>query len=542
MNNFSQIVQQLLTLWKQLGINQRISLVMAAGVVMIGLGALVIFSTRVDYALLYGKLDDAEAAKVIAFLDTEKVPYKISRGGGSISVPADKVHLMRMNLAAKGIPRSSSGVGFEIFDKPNFGISDFVQRANYLRAVQGELERTIAQVDSVESARVMVVMPENRIVVDNFKKSTASVFVKTRGNTPLPPQTVNAIQFLVANAVEGLKPNNVSVVDNLGNVVSGTEEEDSLANLTNTQLKTRKEYELYLAKKAESMLDKVLGAGQSVVRVSAEINFDTSTKTEEKFDPESTVARMTTINDETVDTMTTSPAESSASMAANGGGVPGTQINSSTEGPSTTNTPAAVPTNSNRTHKKVTNNQYEISKQTSNLTQTAGSLKRLSAAVFIAQRYTNDGPNRVGIQRTPEQISQLKKIVQSAIGIQDGAIDSTLRKDEITLEEIPFNDQPAIEIEKKIEKEQTKQFWWSLGKNSIYPVLTLIVLYVFWRLFKQTPSENIPIGVPIGDAAAKVANTKEPVITVEALNQLVRENPGNMTQAIRTWMNKGTKP
>ena len=146
-------------------------------------------------------------------------------------------------------------------------------------------------------------MPENRIVVDNFKKSTASVFVKTRGNTPLPPQTVNAIQFLVANAVEGLKPNNVSVVDNLGNVVSGTEEEDSLANLTNTQLKTRKEYELYLAKKAESMLDKVLGAGQSVVRVSAEINFDTSTKTEEKFDPESTVARMTTINDETVDTM-----------------------------------------------------------------------------------------------------------------------------------------------------------------------------------------------------------------------------------------------
>lgn len=542
MNNFSQIVQQLITLWKQLGINQRISLIMAAGVVMIGLGALIVFSTRVDYSLLYGKLDDAEAAKVIAYLDTEKVPYKISRGGGSISVPADKVHLMRMNLAAKGIPSSSSGVGFEIFDKPNFGISDFVQRANYLRAVQGELERTIAQVDSVESARVMVVMPENRIVVDNFKKSTASVFVKTRGNTPLPPQTVNAIQFLVANSVEGLKPSNVSVVDNLGNVVSGTEEEDSLANLTNTQLKARKEYELYLAKKAESMLDKVLGPGQSVVRVSAEINFDTSTKTEEKFDPDSTVARVTTVNDETVDTMTTSPAESSANMAANGGGVPGTQINSNTEEAATTNTPASVPTNSNRTHKKVTNNQFEISKETSNLTQAAGSIKRLSAAVFIAQRYTNDGPNRVGIQRTPEQINQLKKIVQSAIGIQDGAADSTLRKDEITLEEIPFNDQPAIEIENKIEKEQTKQFWWDLGKKSVYPLLTLIVLYVFWRLFKQTPSENIPIGVPIGDAATKVANAKEPVITVEALNQLVRENPGNMTQAIRTWMNKGTKP
>src|SRR5438034_5852469 len=184
-NSPSQVATQLFAIWKQLGINQRVSLLLAGLVVLGGLGGLMFWSSRADYTLLYGKLDEAEAAKVVAALDEAKVPYKISRGGGSISVPSDKVYTIRMQLAAKGIPRSD-GVGFEIFDKPNFGISDFVQRANYLRAVQGELARTIAQVDAVESARVMIVMPENRLLMDNQKRPTASVFVRVRGHATLP--------------------------------------------------------------------------------------------------------------------------------------------------------------------------------------------------------------------------------------------------------------------------------------------------------------------------------------------------------------------
>src|SRR5204862_3036282 len=132
-------------------------------------------------------------------LDDAKVPYRITRGGGTIMVPSDKVHVMRMQLAAKGVPRPGDGVGFEIFDKPNFGISDFVQRANYIRALQGELARTIAQIDQVDSARVMVVLPENRLLIDKDKHATASVFVRLRGNGSLPPQAVNSIRFLVAN-------------------------------------------------------------------------------------------------------------------------------------------------------------------------------------------------------------------------------------------------------------------------------------------------------------------------------------------------------
>src|SRR5271169_2861516 len=183
--NISQLGTQLAGIWKQLGLNQRVSVVLATGIVLFGLVGLAFWSSRVDYTLLYGKLDEGEAAKVIAALDEAKVPYQISRGGGSILVPSDKVYQVRMQMAGKGIPRGE-GVGYEIFDKASFGISDFVQRANYARAIQGELARTISQLDQVESARVMIVMPENRLLADNLRKPTASVFVRVKGNGTLP--------------------------------------------------------------------------------------------------------------------------------------------------------------------------------------------------------------------------------------------------------------------------------------------------------------------------------------------------------------------
>src|SRR5258706_9133417 len=313
-NSVLQLGAQLKTIWKELGVNQRVSVALASALVVGGLLSLVFWSSHTEYALLYGKLEGAEASKVTAALDDAKVPYKVS--GTSILVPSDKVHAMRMQLAGKGIPRGE-GVGFEIFDKPNFGISDFVQRANYLRAVQGELSRTISQVDQIESARVMVVMPENRLLVDNQKKPTASVFVRVRGNATLPAQTVSAIRFLVANAVEGLNSNSVSVVDNLGNVLSENNSDDSNTGLTSTQLAARKNLEQYLAKKAEGLLEKALGPGQAIVRVSADINFDTVTRTEEKFDPDGQVVRNSTSNDETVDSQTFRDAS----------GVPGVQTN-----------------------------------------------------------------------------------------------------------------------------------------------------------------------------------------------------------------------
>src|SRR5580692_931753 len=316
--NLSKLFAQLRDIWGQLGASQRLSVLAATFVLVAGLTALSLWSSRADYGLLFGGLSDSEAAKVIAALDDSKVSYKT--GNGSIYVPSDKIYMLRMQLAGRGIP-SGDGVGFEIFDKPNFGISDFVQHANYVRAVEGELARTISQIDEVEAARVMVVLPENRLLLDKDTYPTASVFVHVRGNSELSQQSINSIRFLVANSVEGLKPNHVAVVDNLGNVLAENTDDDSVTGLTDTQLAARKSMETYLSKKAQDMLEKVLGPGQAIVRVAADINYDTLTQTQEKFDPDGQVVRSETKNEEqndsTVSTTSSGPVGITANISTN---------------------------------------------------------------------------------------------------------------------------------------------------------------------------------------------------------------------------------
>jgi len=534
--NLSQTARQLGSIWQQLGLNQRISVITATIMVGAGLAALAFWSSRVDYSLLYGKLDEGEASKVIAALDEAKIPYQISRSGGSILVPSDKVYQIRMQMAGKGIPRGE-GVGFEIFDKASFGLSDFVQRANYARAVQGELARTISQLDEVESARVMIVMPENRLLSDNLHKPTASVFVRIKGNGQLPSSAISSIRFLVANSVEGLQANNVSVVDNQGNVLSENQENDSVAGLSDNQLSARRNFEQYLTKKAEGMLEKVLGSGQAVVRVAVDLNWDTITRTEEKYDPDSQVATTSTINDESTDSDT---------AAGAAGGSPGLAANSaSAEGAS--NSPASsLPVNSSRMRKKVTTSSYDINKITSNMLQAAGGVKRISGAVFIAQKFDGKGAERKAVPRSPEELEKLRNIVKSALGIQETG-DGT-RKDEITLEEMPFNDQTAAEVTQQIEQQDKRQFWIDNAPKLIYPTLAIGILFMFWRMLKNTKVDDIPLGVPIGNGNgngnghySKPGAAGSGVVTVEVLNQLIRENPANMTQAVRTWMNR-TKP
>jgi flagellar M-ring protein FliF len=556
-DNLRQLGQQLAEIWKQLGVNQRVSVVLGAGVVVAGLIGLSLWSNRPDYALLYGKLDDGEAAKVMAALDDAKVPYQTGRGGSSILVPSDKVYQMRAQLAGKGIPRGE-GVGFEIFDKPNFGISDFVQRANYLRAVQGELARTIGQIDMVESARVMIVMPENRLLVDSQKKPTASVFVRTKSNGQLPASAVNSIRFLVANAVEGLQANSVSVVDNLGNVLSENQEEDSVVGMSNNQLTARRNTEQYLAKKAEGMLEKVLGPGQAIVRVAAEINWDTITRTEEKYDPDGQVARSTTLNDETTTTTSAGGGDSNSAGGSGGGGNAGgpagvasnTANGAADSGNSTT---SQSNTSNSQTKKKVTQSQYEVGKTSISTLLSAGGLRRLSVAVFVSQKMEGEGKERKPVARSDEEMQKLKRIVQSAVGIVEN--DPT-RKDELTLEQLPFNEQPAIELSQRLETDGNRQFYWEIGKNVLFAAIALVMFMVFLKLLKKTTASDIPINLTSsgengtfaaaeggeGEAGAGWRkDAKAGVVTVEVLNALIKENPANMTQAVRSWLAAGNK-
>lgn len=517
--NFSELGRQLAGIWGQLGVSQRLSVVLAALGVAGGLVALSMWSSRADYALLYGKLDESEAGKVVAALDDAKVPHRVG-AGGSIYVPADKVHVMRMQLAGKGIPKGD-GVGFEIFDKPNFGISDFVQRANYVRAVQGELSRTIAQLDEVEAARVMIVLPENRLLADSQKRTTASVFVRLRGHAELSASAVNSIRFLVANSVEGLQPAAVTVVDNRGTVLSGNEEEDTVAGLTAGQFGNRRAVEQYLGQKAQGMLEKVLGPGQAVVRVAVEINTETINRTEEKFDPEGQVARTTTSTEENNNTTT-----------SNSGGAVGVAANARAE----TNTASAA-SNSTSTKRKTINNQYEINKTVSTILQSPGSLRRVTAAVFVASRFEGEGADRKAVPRAAEELEKLRKLVQTALGLQPN--DAT-RKDEVTLEEMPFNDAFPVEVAQQIQKQQTTTMWLDIAKNAGYVVLALAIVFIFLRMLKKASAETSSLGLP-ADAIGK-GRADEGVVTVDVLNRLIRENPANMNQAVRSWLHRGTTP
>jgi flagellar M-ring protein FliF len=531
--NLSKLLAQLRAIWSQLGASQKVSVSAATFVLVAGLAALSFWSSRADYGLLYGGLSDSEASKVISALDDAKVSYKT--GNGSIYVPSDKIYTLRMELAGKGIP-SGDGVGFEIFDKPNFGISDFVQHANYVRAVEGELARTISQIDEVEAARVMIVLPENRLLLDKDTYPTASVFVRVRGNSELSQPSINSIRFLVANSVEGLKPNHVAVVDNLGNVLAENTDDDSLTGLTDTQLAARRNLEQYLSKKAQDMLEKVLGPGQAIVRVAADINYDTLTQTDEKYDPDGQVVRTETKNEEVNNSTTTTSASTPVGITSN----------ISTNGTQAANNPV----NNTQNTKTTSTTDYEIGKTTSSLTQAAGGIKRLTASVTVAEQSQGDGADRKPVARTPEQMDELRSLVSSALGIDPN------RGDTISLEELPFNDDFAADVTKQLNQQQERDLLVTIGRNAVYPALGIVALVVLLRLFKQTPVQEIPIGVPVGRLVAKqngngngngnghgrYGEEFEPqpgVVTVEVLNRLIKENPANMTQAIRDWMNKG---
>jgi flagellar M-ring protein FliF len=534
----SQLHQQLLATWKLLGLNQRVSIVVTGLVVLGGLLTLTLWSSRADYALLYGRLDETEAAKVIAALDEARIPYRAATGG-SILVPSDKVHSLRMQLAGKGIPRGE-GVGFEIFDKPNFGVSDFIQRANYNRAIQGELARTISQLDSVENARVMIVLPENRLLIDNQRKPTASVFLRLRGSVQLSPSAVNAIQLLVANAVEGLQYNQVSVVDNQGNLLSQNPDEDSTSSLSGNQLAMRRNFEQYLSRKAEDMLERVLGPGQAVVRVSADINWDTITRFEERFDPEGQVARTTPVNDENIE-----------SGGAPNGGIPGITGNI----PPDTNSYAMVSSASTatKTKKKVTNSQFEINRTVSSILQSPGGVQRLSAAVFVAERFEGTATEPQSKPRSTEELERLRRIVQSALGINESDPD---RNDEIILEEMAFSAPQNLEVDLEENRQERWQFWTDLVSRLGYPALALVIFALLWRALRRAgasnqswsahPSLHNPAnGQHATNGNGLPAQPGDPLpnlISVDVLNRLIRENPANMTQAVRTWLNRGNSP
>ena len=343
-------------------------------------------------SILFSGLEPRDASAVTAKLDAMNVPYDAKGDGSTILVPADQVTKLRMALAQDNLP--AAGVGYEIFDKSDtFGTTAFVQNINRLRALEGELARSIQTIDGIESARVHMVVPERQIFSRDAQAPSASVVVKTRG--VFGHGQVIAIQHLVAAAVASLSPERVAIVDDKGNLLAGGQEKTGDDATADSQEQDTTDFEDRLRRRVESMVESVVGQGHARVQVTANMDFDHSSETSETYDPDSKVVRSTqTVEQTATDTNGGSAAVSVASA------LPGQQSTGGND------------VKSNSGHTEETTN-YEISKTVKTSTVAGGTVKKLSVAVVVDGTEGDNGSYKA---RSAQDMKQIDALVKSAIG------------------------------------------------------------------------------------------------------------------------------
>ncbi|MBN4068916.1 flagellar M-ring protein FliF, partial [Desulfotalea psychrophila] len=305
--------KNLLTLIKDWPLSKKISLAAVTVISMIVFAIIITQARTADYQLLYANLTEKDAAAIVSSLKGQRIDYQLKNGGKNIWIPAGELYETRLELASGGLP-SGGGVGFEVFDKQSFALTDFVQKVNYTRALQGELARTITSLRPVEATRVHLVIPEKRLFRNQQKKSTASIIVTLSKTGKLDKSQVQGIIHLVSGSVEGLSADGVKVIDSTGNVLEGTSKRNDEQLFSVDMLVFQQQLEHRLEVRAQDLLNKTMGKGQAMVRVTAALDFAKVEKTEEFFDADEPVIRSEQTQQE-------------SSGEQNSGGIPGVESN-----------------------------------------------------------------------------------------------------------------------------------------------------------------------------------------------------------------------
>ena len=267
MDSIKEILRNLKERFQALPLTQRLLIPAMVVAVSLALGFSVFLQNQSDYGVLFTNLSQEDAGTIVEKLKGKKIPYRLETGGTTILVPKSDMHELRLLLASEGLPKGG-GVGFEIFDRQELGVTNFVQRLNYQRALQGELARTIAGMPEILEARVHIVTPKESLFIEDQKEPTASVAVKLRSGRALSPGQVDAIVHLVASAIAGLNPTQVTVVDLRGRLLSKPEDRLSLRGLTAGQLGLQRQVDEIYEVKIQELFDKIVGSGKSFVRAS----------------------------------------------------------------------------------------------------------------------------------------------------------------------------------------------------------------------------------------------------------------------------------
>lgn len=364
------------------------------------------FYTQASYGALFTNLSPQDGAAVVRELEADKIPYLLRGDGSSVEVPKDILYRTRLRLASKGIPMGG-GVGFEIFEKTPFGVSEFTQQVNYLRALQGELSRTINALDSVRSSRVHLALPARSAFLGPEEKPSASVVVDIKPGYHLTPEQVQGILNLVAGSVPKLTPARVTVVDATGRPLRASDGGQQKSDLeVMHQFKLRLEQEM--EQRVETMLEPILGPGKAIVRVSAQVSFQETQLTKERFDPSNQVVRA---QQQMTDDSGLKP-----------GGVPGVQSNI----PGGDATKGGAKQGGPKKSGQVVS--YEIGRTLSRIVEPRGQIQRLSVAVLVDGKYEKGAY----VPRTPAEMELLKEVVTKAVGF------NAERGDQVEVANIPF--------------------------------------------------------------------------------------------------------
>jgi flagellar M-ring protein FliF len=496
MNVFTQLWEQVRTIVKGMSWGRRALLIALTAAVLVGVVGVVIYASQPEYRVLYSNLSPEDAGAVTAKLQSRSVPYKLSANGTTVSVPADQVAQLRLDLAVEGLPAKPKG--FELFDEMSLGMTPFQQHVNYDRALQAELARTIMQVEPIAFARVHLARPDPTPFVREQKPVTASVVLKLKPGTSLGRKTAAGIVALVARSVEGLSPENVALMDTSGKLLTEAKSGE-VSGPVSTQLEYRRELEAYLSARAEEMLARVLGPGRAVVRVTAEVSFQHQKTKRETYDPDQRVLVKETIT-----------SRKSSNGAPGARGVAGTGSNLPGGKGATTVAPAH-----NHDNEENTDSEWRATKVEQEMEEGRGTVERLTVAglVDLSRPEGDTGPGLTA--------AQAEEVIKQAVGFKAG-------RDVIKVNDVKMAPAAAGLVdgaEREYLDGQKWRWYMALARSASLGLLALVV-GVFGLLFYRRLR---PVKAP---------PPPPPPQGPDRLARLVLDDPDGVARVLAAWLDE----
>jgi flagellar M-ring protein FliF len=461
--NRPSFVNQLIEMWNRLSWAQRLTIVVS-GVLGMALVCVIVFlMNRVDYETLYRDLNPEDAQAIAAKLKEQKKDYMVQGTSILVAAPKTEIDKLRLEIAGSGLARSGR-VGYEIFDKNQFGMTDFTEQVNLQRALEGELSRTISNLSEISEARVHIVLPKDSIFEEKKEDAKASVVVTMKPGAELSKSSIAGIKGVVAGAVPGLHTHNVSIVDEEGQLLSQSVESGDAAR-SEIETGIREQYEKEMVGKVVSILEPLVGKGKVRANASIDLDFNTTEQMEETYNPNSPVV------------LSQQKSEERAGASSITSGVPGTQSNMSMSAPQSVN---SVPEHVRQSE----STNYEVNKLVRHTVQPKGMIRKLSLAVILDHKTVYDKSNNGTItsrseRRLPEEIKAYRDLVLAAVGFNEQ------RGDIVTIENVPFYS------ESKPEEQLPPVPWYSKWHSQPYLLpsikycsLILLFLLAYLMLFR----------------------------------------------------------